>query len=236
MQNELIKINNSLTLNEKPSNEIAYKLTDKFELKIYDAIQTMGICQCSRIEVKEVLKSCLQLSGTQTPDLKDFEFIVDFVIDNYGNFRLKELKTAFEMMAADRLAVDKHIIFNPRLIGEVMSAYKKIAIEVRKKIEPKSESNVPKFIIDEEQAIKDEIEWWKKSKRKDWQLINHQIFDYLWKRKLIKMSKEEADRIKEKVRIAILGKATKPSEVVITDDQMKILAKKYSLMIYFNNL
>ena len=195
----------------------------------------MGICQCSRIEVKEVLKSCLQLSGTQTPDLKDFEFIVDFVIDNYGNFRLKELKTAFEMMAADRLAVDKHIIFNPRLIGEVMSAYKKIAIEVRRKIEPKSESNVPKFIIDEEQAIKDEIEWWGKSK-KDWQLINHTIFDYLWKRKLITMTKEEADRIKEKVRIAILGKAPKPKDVLITDEAMKTLAKKYTLMIYFNNL
>lgn len=196
----------------------------------------MGICQCSRIEVKEVLKSCLQLSGTQAPPMNDFEFIVDFVMDNYGNFRLKELKTAFEMMAADRLTIEKHIIFNPRLVGEVMSAYKKIAVQVRQKVEPKVETTVSKYIIDEEQAIKDEIEWWKKSKRKDFQLINHQIFDYLWKRKLIKLTKEEAEEIKSKVRIAILGQATKPKEVLISDDAMKTLAKKYSLMLYFNSL
>lgn len=196
----------------------------------------MGICQCSRIEVKEVLKSCLQLSGTQAPPMNDFEFIVDFVMDNYGNFRLKELKTAFEMMAADRLAIEKHIIFNPRLVGEVMSAYKKIAVQVRQKVEPKVETTVSKYIIDEEQAIKDEIEWWKKSKRKDFQLINHTIFDYLWKRKLIKLTKEEAEEIKSKVRIAILGQATKPKEVLISDDAMKTLAKKYSLMLYFNSL
>ena len=219
----------------KPSSEIAYKLTDKFELKIYDAIQSMGIGKCSRIEVKEVLKSCMQLSGTQSPAMGDFDFITDFVIDNYGNFRLNELKIAFEMMAADRLSVEKHIIFNPKLIGEVMSSYKKFAIEVRKKIEPKIESTVPQSVIDEEQAIKEEIEWWGKSK-KDWQMINHTIFDYLWKRKLIKLTKEEADSIKEKVKISILGKAIKPSEVLISDEQMKTLAKKYSLMLYFNSL
>ena len=219
----------------KPQEEIAYKLTDKFELKIYNAIQSMGISKCSKIEVKEVLKSCLQLSGTQSPAMGDFDFIVDFVIDNYGNFKLYELKTAFEMMAADRLSVEKHIIFNPKLIGEVMSSYKKFAVEVRKKIEPKETQNVLQVVIDEEQAIKEEIEWWVKSK-KDWQMINHTIFDYLWKRKLIRLTKEEADSIKEKVRISILGKATKPSEVIISDEQMKTLAKKYSLMIYFNNI
>ena len=116
-----------------------------------------------------------------------------------------------------------------------MSAYKKIAVQVRQKAEPKVETTVPQFVIDEEQAIKDEIEWWGKSKH-DWQMINHTIFDYLWKRKLIKLTKEEADEIKSKVRIAILGQATKPKEVLISDDAMKTLAKKYSLMLYFNSL
>ena len=54
-------------LNENPKNEIAYKLTDKYEVKIYEAINSMSISKCSKIEVKEVLKTCLQLSGTQTP-------------------------------------------------------------------------------------------------------------------------------------------------------------------------
>ena len=90
-------------LKEKLPEEIVYKLTDKYELKIYDAIQSMGISQCSRIEVKEVLKSCLQLSGTQPPAISDFEFIVQFVIDNFGIFKLHELKIAFEMLAADKI-------------------------------------------------------------------------------------------------------------------------------------
>ena len=195
----------------------------------------MSIGKCSRIEVKEHLKTCLALSGTQIPTQEIFEFCVQFIIETYGQYKLKELGVAFKMYAEDKFQIGTHINFNPKLIGEVMSAYKRIAVEVRKKIEPKETQNVSQVVIDEEQAIKEEIEWWGKSK-KDWQMINHTIFDYLWKRKLITMSKEEADRIKEKVRISILGKAIKPSEVIISDEQMKTLAKKYSLMIYFNNL
>ena len=195
----------------------------------------MSIGKCSRIEVKEHLKTCLALSGTQIPTQEIFEFCVSFVIETYRQYKLKELGVAFKMYAEDKFQIGTHINFNPKLIGEVMSAYKRIAVEVRKKIEPKETQNVSQVVIDEEQAIKEEIEWWGKSK-KDWQMINHTIFDYLWKRKLIKLTKEEADSIKEKVRISILGKATKPSEVIISDEQMKTLAKKYSLMIYFNNL
>ena len=80
-------------LNENPKNEIAYKLTDKYEVKIYEAINSMSISKCSKIEVKEVLKTCLQLSGTQTPAMDDFDFIVDFVMDNYGIF-LKYFRNA----------------------------------------------------------------------------------------------------------------------------------------------
>jgi len=216
-------------------NGIALKTFDKDEIKVYEALESMSIGKCSRIEVKEHLKTCLALSGTQIPTQEIFEFCVSFVIETYGQYKLKELGVAFKMYAEDKFQIGTHINFNPKLIGEVMSSYKRIAVEVRKKIEPKIETTVPQSVIDEEQAIKDEIEWWGKSK-KDWQMINHTIFDYLWKRKLIKLTKEEADSIKEKVKISILGKAIKPSEVLISDEQMKTLAKKYSLMLYFNSL
>ena len=216
-------------------NGNALKTFDKDEIKVYEALESMSIGKCSRIEVKEHLKTCLALSGTQIPTQEIFEFCVQFIIETYGQYKLKELGVAFKMYAEDKFQIGTHINFNPKLIGEVMSAYKRIAVEVRKKIEPKIESTVTQSVIDEEQAIKEEIEWWGKSK-KDWQMINHTIFDYLWKRKLIKLTKEEADSIKEKVKISILGKATKPSEVIISDEQMKTLAKKYSLMLYFNSL
>jgi hypothetical protein len=216
-------------------NGNALKTFDKDEIKVYEALESMSIGKCSRIEVKEHLKTCLALSGTQIPTQEIFEFCVQFIIETYGQYKLKELGVAFKMYAEDKFQIGTHINFNPKLIGEVMSAYKRIAVEVRKKIESKLETTVSQVIIDEEQSIKDEIEWWSKSK-KDWQMINHTIFDYLWKRKLIKLTKEEADSIKEKVKISILGKAIKPSEVLISDDQMKTLAKKYSLMLYFNSL
>ena len=194
----------------------------------------MSISKCSKIEVKEVLKTWLQLSGTQSPAMEDFDFIVDFVLDNYGIFKLKELKTAFEMLAADKLSVEKHIIFNPKLIGEVMSAYKKIAVQVRQKTEPKIESTAHNF-IDEEQAIKDEKEWWDKSTRKDFRFINHQVFDYMWKRKMIKISKEQGDDIKAKVRLFFLAQAKKANDMLINDETMTQQCKKYSLMMHFNN-
>ena len=222
-------------LNEKPKNEIAYKLTDKYEVKIYDAINSMSISKCSKIEVKEVLKTCLQLSGTQTPAMDDFDFIVDFVLDNYGIFKLKELKTAFEMLAADKLSVEKHIIFNPKLIGEVMSAYKKIAVQLRSKIQPQEEIKQLPMQIDEEQAIKDEQDYWNKSEQKNWRFLNHQVFDYLWKRKQIKISKEQADTIKAKVRAVFLAQSKKPDDMLIDEETMRQQCKKYSLMMHFNN-
>lgn len=194
----------------------------------------MSIAQCSRIEVKEVLKSCLQLSGTQSPPMEDFEFIVDFVIGNFGIFKLQELKTAFEMLAADKLTVEKHIIFNPKLIGEVMSSYKKIAIQVRNKIEPEIQKQLP-MQIDEEQAIKDEQEYWINSKQKNWRFLNHQVFDYMWKRKLITLSKEQKETIKAKVRAVFLAQSKKPDDMLIDEETMRQQCKKYSLMMKFNN-
>ena len=221
-------------LNENPKNEIAYKLTDKYEVKIYEAINSMSISKCSKIEVKEVLKTCLQLSGTQTPAMDDFDFIVDFVMDNYGIFKLKELKTAFEMLAADKLSVEKHIIFNPKLIGEVMSAYKKIAVQVRQKTQI-NEINETPMKIDEEQAIKDEQEYWNKSEQKNWRFLNHQVFDYLWKRKQIKISKEQGEMIKAKVRAVFLAQSKKPDDMLIDEETMRQQCKKYTLMMKFNN-
>jgi hypothetical protein len=234
MQNELIKIENSLTLNNKPQLEIATKLTDKYEVKIYEAINSMSISKCSKIEVKEVLKTCLQLSGTQSPAMEDFDFIVDFVLDNYGIFKLKELKTAFEMLAADKLSVEKHIIFNPKLIGEVMSAYKKIAVQVRQKTQI-NEINETPMQINEEQVIKDEKEWWDKSEQKNWKFLNHQVFDYMWKRGQIKISKEQGETIKAKVRAVFLAQSKKPNDMLIDDETMRQQCKKYSLMMKFNN-
>jgi hypothetical protein len=219
------------TLKENLSN---LKTFDKDELKVAEALKSTNIGQCSEIEIKEHLKTCLALSGTQIPTQEIFQFCIQFVIETYGQYKLKELGVAFKLYAEDKLTVGNHINFNPKLIGEVMSSYKKIAIQVRNKIEPQEIKQLP-MQIDEEQAIKDEQDYWNKSEQKNWRFLNHQVFDYLWKRKQIKISKEQGENIKAKVRAVFLADSKRPQDMLIDDETMTQQCKKYSLMMHFNN-
>ena len=206
---------------------------DNDELKVFKALESMSIKQCSRIEVLEHLKTCLALSGTQVPTNEIFNLCVSFIIESYGQYKLKELGTAFKMFAEDKFSIDKHINFSPKLIGEVMNAYKKIAVQVRNKIEV-NEINETPMEIDEEQVMKDEAEYWKTSK-KDWRFLNYQCFDYLWKRKLIKISPEKADFIKARVNAYNLAQAKKPEDILSDEETIRQQCKKYSLKLYYDN-
>ena len=123
------------------------------------------------------------------------------------------------MFAEDKFSIDKHINFSPKLIGEVMNAYKKIAVQVRNKIEPAEPKQI-EMQIDEEQVMKDEAEYWKTSK-KDWRFLNYQCFDYLWKRKLIKISPEKADLIKARVNAYNMSLVKKPSDLKVDEETFR---------------
>ena len=231
MNQELLQITENLVIQKWNGNVL--KNLDNDELKVYKALESMSIKQCSRIEVVEHLKTCLALSGTQMPTNEIFQLCVSFVIESFGQYKLKELGTAFKMFAEDKFSIDKHINFSPKLIGEVMNAYKKIAIQVRLKTET-NEINETPMQIDEEQVMKDEAEYWKTSK-KDWRFLNYQCFDYLWKRKLIKISSEKADLIKARVNAYNLGQAKKPEDILIDEETIRQQCKKYSLKLYYDN-
>ena len=205
------------------------------EIKIYDALQTMHISKCSSIEVAEHLKTCIQLSGAVPPTNPEFQFLVDFVLKNYGVFKLKELGAAFELYVLGRLDVDRNYgAFSPKFFGDVMAEYKKIAVQVRQKIQINEIKETPMH-INEEQVIKDEKQWWDKSEQKNWKFLNHQVFDYMWKRGQIKISKEQGETIKAKVRAVFLAQSKKPDDMLIDDETMRQQCKKYSLMMHFNN-
>jgi len=227
---------NQLLVQNLPMQNVngkSLKTWDKDELVVFQAMESMGIKQCSRIEVLEHLKTCLALSGTQVPTNEIFNLCVSFIIESYGQYKLKELGTAFKMFAEDKFSIDKHINFSPKLIGEVMNAYKKIAVQVRNKIEV-NEINETPMEIDEEQVMKDEAEYWKTSK-KDWRFLNYQCFDYLWKRKLIKISPEKADFIKARVNAYNLAQARKPEDILTDEETIRQQCKKYSLKLYYDN-
>jgi hypothetical protein len=205
------------------------------EIKIYDALKTMHISKCSSIEVSEHLKTCIQLSGAVPPTSPEFQFLVDFVLKNYGIFKLKELGAAFELYVLGRLDVDRNYgSFSPKFFGDVMAEYKKIAVQVRQKTQI-NEINETPMQINEEQVIKDEKEWWDKSEQKNWKFLNHQVFDYMWKRGQIKITKKQGETIKAKVRAVFLAQSKKPNDMLIDDETMRQQCKKYSLMMHFNN-
>jgi hypothetical protein len=208
------------------------KILDKDELKVYKAMESMHIGKCSRIEVTEHLKTCIALSGMQVPTNQIFNLCVSFTIESYGQYKLKELGVAFKMFAEDKFTIGNHINFSPKLIGEVMNAYKKIAVQVRNKTIEEPKQIVMQ--VDEEQVMREEAEYWKTSK-KDWRFLNYQCFDYLWKRKLLKITPDKAEYIKSKVKAYHLAQAKKPEDMLVDDETMRQQCKKYSLMMHFNN-
>ena len=117
-----------------------------------------------------------------------------------------------------------------------MSAYKKIAVQVRNKIEPREPKQI-EIKIDEEQAIKDEKEYWENSKNKDWRMLNYMVFDYLWKRKKIELSQEKREAIKSKVRAHYQTRIKTEADKEAVQDEVfiRLACKRYTLSLYFNN-
>jgi len=216
-----------------------YTKLEPDELKVYSALETMSVGRCSPIEVKEHLKTCIALSGCQTPTIELFQFLCEFVIKNYGNYKLKELGVAFELYAMGKLSVDKAITFNPKFFGDVMSAYKPIAVQVRNKsyIEPPA-LDIPK--INDDEIIKALYQNWEKSTKKDWKLLNIMAFDILWKRKDLNttnLSKEVAEKIKVKViaYYKVNAKTDKELEKLTDELFIKNECKRYSLYLHLQN-
>ena len=199
----------------------------------------MSVGRCSPIEVKEHLKTCIALSGCQTPTIELFQFLCEFVIKNYGNYKLKELGVAFELYAMGKLSVDKAIMFTPKFFGDVMSAYKPIALQVRQKtyVEPPA-IEIPK--INDDEVIEALYQNWEKSTKKDWKLLNIMAFDILWKRKDLNttnLSKEVAEKIKAKVLAYYKVNAKTDIELERLKDELFIKneCKRYSLYLHLQN-
>jgi len=216
-----------------------YNKLEPDELKVYSALETMSVGRCSPIEVKEHLKTCIALSGCQTPTIELFQFLCEFVIKNYGNYKLKELGVAFELYAMGKLSVDKAITFNPKFFGDVMSAYKPISIQVRNKTYTQPPAlDIPK--INDNEIIEALYQNWDKSTKKDWKLLNIMAFDILWKRKDLNktnLSKEVAEKIKAKViaYYKVNAKTDKELERLTDELFIKNECKRYSLYLYLQN-
>lgn len=230
---------NLLTQSEKLLHLEIYNKLEPDELKVVVALDTMSIGRCSPIEVKEHLKTCIALSGCQTPTIELFQFLCEFVIKNYGNYKLKELGVAFELYAMGKLSVDKAIMFTPKFFGDVMAAYKPIALQVRQKtyVEPQA-VEIPKLQDDE--VIEALYENWDKSAKRGWELLNTMAFDILWKRKELNkenLSQNKADQIKNKIIAHYKAQAKSPKDLEKLNNELFIKneCKRYTLYLFLQN-
>lgn len=224
--------------NEKQRHLEGLAKLEPDELKVVDALETMGVSRCSPIEVKEHLKTCIALSGCQVPTIELFQFLCEFVIKNYGNYKLKELGVAFELYAMGKLSVDKAITFTPKFFGDVMAAYKPIAVQVRKKtyVEP-TPLEVPK--LEDDEVIEALYQNWEKSSKRGWELLNTMAFDVLWKRKVLNkenLGPEKAEGIKKKIiaHYKAIAKHPKDLEKLNNEIFIKNECKRYTLYLFLH--
>lgn len=173
----------------------------EMENKIIEALNSEFINNCTKIIIGEQLKTCIILSGCVGPTIAEFNFAIDFVKSNFKNFKLKELYTAFELYALDKLEVDKHFgNFSPKFIGEVMNAYKKQAIEVRKLIKPIENEVIP--TLSENEIVEFASDMWLNGPRNDFNKVYNanRVFYILVNKGEISPSKEQIQAIIQMVR------------------------------------
>jgi len=230
---------NSLTQSERLMHLEIYNKLEPDELKVVVALDTMSVGRCSPIEVKEHLKTCIALSGCQTPTIELFQFLCEFVIKNYKMFKLKELGVAFELYAMGKLSVDKSIMFTPKFFGDVMAAYKPIAVQVRQKTytEPPPQE-IPK--LNDDEVIESLYDNWEKSVKRGWELLNTMAFDILWKRKELNkdnLSPEKVEQIKKKIiaHYKVTAKTPKDLEKLNNEIFIKNECKRYTLYLFLQN-
>jgi hypothetical protein len=122
-------------------------------------------------------------------------------------------------------------------VGEVLSAYEKISVKVRKSIVVE-EPEPPVIEISDDEILDYVTEYWNTSTRRNYVLLNEKAFDILWKRKLINptnLDKVTAEAIKNKI-IGILSASDSKldKENLKKDHFIKTQCKKYALMLYLN--
>ena len=148
------------------------------------------------------------------------------------------------MYAEGKLSVDNYITFSPKLIGEIMSEYKKIAIQVRQRIKPEELVVVPE-LSNEEIVLFTQKEWLESSRNDFNKVFNaDKVFEILLKEGKLKFSEDEMLEIIKTVRLdnqfkfnKMYGQDAKEFNKLIKDDKfVDTQCKKLALKRYFENL
>jgi len=202
----------------------------------------------STITLKENLAYIFTLIGlTKYPEKEEMIVIEDFIRTSYPLYTIEEFRIAFKMAVQGKLdcSTEHYEKFSPKFIGQVMAAYTKKAIEVRKMIKPiLSEIETPK-LSDDDIVSFTQNEWLESPKNDFNKVFNaDKVFAILLKQGKLKFEPSEMMNIIKLVREDNLLKLNKLygqdakefSKRLKDDDFIDTQCKKLALVKYFENI
>ena len=202
----------------------------------------------SPITLKENLAYIFTLLGfTKYPDTQEMVVIEDFIRTSYPLFTVEEFRLAFKMTVQGKLdcSTEHYEKFSPKFIGQVMSAYTKKALEVRKMIKPIINEIEPPKLSDNDIVSFTQKEWLE-SPRNDYnKLFNaNKVFAILLKQGKLKFEEHEMLEIIKIVREDNLQKMNKLygldaknfRESIKDNNFVDTQCKKLALVKYFEGL
>jgi hypothetical protein len=202
----------------------------------------------SPVTLRENLAYIFTLLGlTKYPDKEEMIVIEDFIRTSYPLFTVQEFRIAFKMAVQGKLdcTTEHYEKFSPKFIGQVMAAYTKKAIDVRKMIKPILSEIEPPKLTDEDIVSFTQKEWLETPKNDFNKVFNaDKVFAILLKQGKLKFQPSEMLQIINLVREdnllklnKLYGQDAKEFSKKLKDDNfIDTQCKKLALAKYFENI
>jgi hypothetical protein len=205
------------------------------ERKAIEARKSTSIARASTIELSQLLIYLFQLVGLNTdryPSEMGRTILIDFIRTNYAGNTLDDVKLAFQMAAAGKLDIDDsghYQNFSSAYFGKIMAAYRVWSSQVHEYTERALPPAEPEQEIIE-MSDKDLLEATYQSYRiiKKHEFIPESVFSFLESEKMIDLTVEEKQQLKESVQKAF-PEVTDPKE-------LKVLCRKIAVARFFDYL
>ena len=216
--------------------------------EIADAFKGSKLNLISPVTLKENLAYIFTLLGfTKYPDKDEMMIIEDFIRTSYPLYTIEEFRIAFKMAVQGKLdcSTEHYEKFSPKFIGQVMAAYTKKAVEVRKMIKPILSPIEPPKLSDEDIVSFTQKEWLQSPKNDFNRVFNaDKVFAILLRQGKLKFEPSEMLQIVRMVREdnllklnKLYGQDAKEFSKRIKDDNfIDSQCKKLALVKYFENL
>jgi hypothetical protein len=216
--------------------------------EIAEAFRGQKLNLLSPVTLKENLAYIFTLLGiTRYPEKEEYMVIEDFIRSSYPLYTIQEFVIAFKMAVQGKLdcSTEHYEKFSPKFIGQVMAAYTKKAIEVRKMIKPiLNEIETPK-LSDDDIVSFTQKEWLNSAKNDYNRVFNaDKVFAILLKQGKLKFQEHEMLEIIKIVREDNLQKMNKLYGIeaknfrqsIKDNDFVDTQCKKLALVKYFESL